>query len=143
MHHCPNHHVTILAMMHGSTDHQLAEQVQHNAEEQLSFLRAHLGDADDSPGLRFQRGKVPLHQILDPFRVQIREPLPAVLFPRPALKIIDLHQSSNTIEAGCFAFGDYALMHARGEATRLTPSFVGLAFLYKERGIFSTLLGWK
>jgi len=39
---CPDHHVTILSVMHGSTNNQLAEQIENHAQKETSFLRRYL-----------------------------------------------------------------------------------------------------
>lgn len=42
--HGPDHHLPILPMMHRTAHDELAEQVQHDAQVQLSFIRLDLGD---------------------------------------------------------------------------------------------------
>jgi hypothetical protein len=60
-----DHHMPILAMMHGQTDDQLAVKVENYAEEELSFLRGYFRNIRHPLGVRLQSGEIPLQMIPD------------------------------------------------------------------------------
>jgi hypothetical protein len=58
--------------MHRPARHQLAEQIEHDAQIELAFERQDLGDVGDPLGLRFVGAEIALEQIRDADRSNAR-----------------------------------------------------------------------
>ena len=63
--HRSNHHLPTLTVMHRPTDHQLAIQVEHHAQEELAFQGGYLRDVRDPLALWFLRGEIALQRLPD------------------------------------------------------------------------------
>lgn len=101
-------------MMDRPTDHELAEQIDNHAQEELAFICLQLGDIRDPFTFRFQGHEVPLQMIADArWRQAWLAALAPIFLARPTLQAIDGHQTGDPVLAGRLAFLGQVLVHAR------------------------------
>tara|TARA_R110002051_G_scaffold297991_1_gene364580 strand:- start:442 stop:876 length:435 start_codon:yes stop_codon:yes gene_type:complete len=108
-----DYHLPILAVVHGPAHYQIAEQIQHHAQKELSFLSGDLRNVRNPLGIRFQCKEFPIQVILNTRRpMRYASPTPALL-TGPSLNSVSSHKPRNPVQACYNAFGSQILMHAR------------------------------